>query len=193
MPDDLVVHLKKFTNRRLNLHLSDMPLKSEKQVYYKKKVHSEFSDIITSYENLINKEVANESELNPHKNIPLLEDGSSNWKQNKSRKQLTLSELKQKLASDENSNGLVTQKIENHEQVAELQNDDLALIRNKFANHSEAHSVATVPKKDYSFLMYPEKITIPKHLRRKGSIYKVNDCFYDHQGIFLYRVPGLVT
>lgn len=35
------------------------------------------------------------------------------------------------------------------------------------------------------------KVAIPARLRKSGSIYKVSDCFYDHQGDFLYRVPGL--
>ncbi|XP_038221825.1 neugrin [Zerene cesonia] len=38
---------------------------------------------------------------------------------------------------------------------------------------------------------YPERIRIPKKAYRKGATYKVNDCFYDHDGRFLYRVIGL--
>lgn len=37
-----------------------------------------------------------------------------------------------------------------------------------------------------------EYIRIPDRLRKRGSIYKLYDCFYDHRGRFLYRVPGLV-
>lgn len=35
------------------------------------------------------------------------------------------------------------------------------------------------------------KIHIPKELYKEDAIYKVEDCFYDDQGEFLYRVPGL--
>lgn len=35
------------------------------------------------------------------------------------------------------------------------------------------------------------KIHIPKELYKEDAIYKVDDCFYDDQGEFLYRVPGL--
>lgn len=35
-------------------------------------------------------------------------------------------------------------------------------------------------------------IDIPPKLRKKGSIYKLYDCFYDDRGKFMYRVPGLV-
>ncbi|XP_013788274.1 neugrin-like [Limulus polyphemus] len=33
------------------------------------------------------------------------------------------------------------------------------------------------------------KIHIPHHLRKEGVLYKVDDCFYDEDGEFLYRVP----
>nr|XP_018903997.1 PREDICTED: uncharacterized protein LOC109035006 [Bemisia tabaci] len=36
-----------------------------------------------------------------------------------------------------------------------------------------------------------EYIQIPKHLRKKGALYKIEDCFYADDGQFLYRVPGL--
>ncbi|KAL0270768.1 UNVERIFIED_CONTAM: hypothetical protein PYX00_008066 [Menopon gallinae] len=38
---------------------------------------------------------------------------------------------------------------------------------------------------------YPEKITIPKEQRIKGKTYRVKDCYYDDDGTFLYRVPGM--
>lgn len=38
---------------------------------------------------------------------------------------------------------------------------------------------------------YPERIRIPKSLYKPGSTYKLNDCYYDDDGEFLYRVPGM--
>lgn len=38
---------------------------------------------------------------------------------------------------------------------------------------------------------YPERIRIPKKAYQRGATYKVNDCFYDHDGRFLYRVIGM--
>lgn len=38
---------------------------------------------------------------------------------------------------------------------------------------------------------YPETITIPKNKYQKGKLYQLRDCYYDHDGEFLYRVPGL--
>lgn len=47
-----------------------------------------------------------------------------------------------------------------------------------------------VDKKVYA-LSYPEKITVPKEKYKKGYTYKINDCYYDDDGEFLYRVPGI--
>ncbi|XP_046744369.1 uncharacterized protein LOC124410207 [Diprion similis] len=38
---------------------------------------------------------------------------------------------------------------------------------------------------------YSEVIKIPKDQYKKGKLYKIQDCFYDDDGEFLYRVPGL--
>ncbi|XP_075226374.1 uncharacterized protein LOC142327325 [Lycorma delicatula] len=37
----------------------------------------------------------------------------------------------------------------------------------------------------------PLRIHIPKSKFKFGYLYKVNDCFYSHDGFFLYRVPGM--
>lgn len=44
---------------------------------------------------------------------------------------------------------------------------------------------------DKDIMDYPERIRIPKRAYKKGATYKVNDCFYDHDGKFLYRVLGV--
>ncbi|XP_012256489.2 uncharacterized protein LOC105686355 [Athalia rosae] len=38
---------------------------------------------------------------------------------------------------------------------------------------------------------YPETIVIPKRQRSKEKVYRLRDCYYDYDGEFLYRVPGL--
>ncbi|OWR52922.1 hypothetical protein KGM_202141 [Danaus plexippus plexippus] len=40
---------------------------------------------------------------------------------------------------------------------------------------------------------YPERIRIPKKAYKRGATYKVNDCFYDDDGRFLYRVIGMTS
>ncbi|KOB65826.1 Neugrin [Operophtera brumata] len=44
---------------------------------------------------------------------------------------------------------------------------------------------------DKSIMEYPERIRIPKSAYKKGATFKVNDCYYDHDGQFLYRVLGM--
>lgn len=59
--------------------------------------------------------------------------------------------------------------------------------------HKES-SVATLhinDKKVFQSLEIQEHITIPKKAWIEGKTYKVDDCFYDDDGEFLYRVPGL--
>ncbi|XP_049276534.1 uncharacterized protein LOC125760437 [Anopheles funestus] len=38
-----------------------------------------------------------------------------------------------------------------------------------------------------------EVIKIPKKLYKKGATYQIGDCFYDDDGEFLYRVPGMTS
>ena len=40
---------------------------------------------------------------------------------------------------------------------------------------------------------YPEKIKVPSANRGTNVIYKVKDCYYDSNGDFLYRVPGMIN
>jgi len=46
-------------------------------------------------------------------------------------------------------------------------------------------------KKPYVSPDHSDKIQIPRKLRHKSRLYKVDDCFYDCDGDFVYRVPGL--
>ncbi|XP_065349382.1 uncharacterized protein LOC135945552 [Cloeon dipterum] len=38
---------------------------------------------------------------------------------------------------------------------------------------------------------YKLKIEIPKHKFKEGATYRIKDCYYHSDGIFLYRVPGM--
>jgi len=40
-------------------------------------------------------------------------------------------------------------------------------------------------------LEYAKPIKIAKHLHKPGMTYRINDCYYDDDGEFLYRVPGV--
>lgn len=205
LPQDLIAHIKKFTSRQF--HVSEMPPKTDKRIIHKKKnMRSEFSDIITSYEDLCNKEKpADDQKLLLDKTSQnVVNDGYSRW--NKSKKQITLSELKHGLSNETLANNTINKYdealpketytdvcykgSEQEQHIIELKEENFAM-QNKFTN--AAATVATISKKDYSFLVYPQEISIPKNIYKKGSIYKLNDCYYDHFGVFLYRVPGMVS
>ncbi|CAL7941701.1 unnamed protein product [Xylocopa violacea] len=42
-----------------------------------------------------------------------------------------------------------------------------------------------------SNLDYTQHIKIPKNVHKRGMTYRIKDCYYDDDGEFLYRVPGL--
>ncbi|XP_076757267.1 uncharacterized protein LOC143427221 [Xylocopa sonorina] len=42
-----------------------------------------------------------------------------------------------------------------------------------------------------SNLEYTQYIKIPKNVHKRGMTYRIKDCYYDDDGEFLYRVPGL--
>lgn len=42
-----------------------------------------------------------------------------------------------------------------------------------------------------SFSSYPENIVIPVNKWKEGGTFKMGDCYYDDDGEFLYRVPGM--
>jgi len=37
----------------------------------------------------------------------------------------------------------------------------------------------------------PERIRVPANKWQKGCTFKIGDCYYDDDGVFLYRVPGM--
>lgn len=113
-------------------------------------------------------------------------------------KHVTLSELHHKIeqsASDgkdiTQTDVFILQQVKQRpaeHSVVELKKEELT-ISNKY-NSSEVTVASTNPR-DYSFLNYPLKITIPKKAYKKGYTYKFNDCYYNDNGNFLYRVPGM--
>ncbi|KAH9641725.1 hypothetical protein HF086_006239 [Spodoptera exigua] len=67
---------------------------------------------------------------------------------------------------------------------------ELELFHDKYPDSGivEFRSEVEDPKE---IMNYPERIRIPKKAYKKGATYKVNDCYYDHDGRFLYRVLGM--
>nr|CAH7767604.1 unnamed protein product [Callosobruchus chinensis] len=206
LPEDLLKHLSKFTNRSLNLSPNLTHNKQEINIKNKTLASTEFSDIITSYEELKQKDKNNEHKeplninhpnITPDPDYPdtgiigeVINKKPTTFKrlqkkiENKALMGKTIYENeKQILQSSENHN---PQEIVTHV----LKPEDVVAISKKKYQSSDG-SLVKQPQHDYNHLLYPEKIAIPKNLVRKEHIYKLNDCYYDHDGEFLYRVPGM--
>lgn len=198
LPQDVAAHLRKFTDREFNIDAQNpiYDVDANKKVLYKQKtLKTEFCDIITSYEKLTTKHAEN---VNPPEETKLLEnnDVSSTFEQ-RSRKRVTLPQLKKDIETAVQTGKHVSEtdlyilkevktEDERHE-VMELQ-EDLSAIQHR---HEKPNKVSATKKKDYSFLEYPLHIRIPRKVHKPGCVYKLNDCYYDDDGQFLYRVPGM--
>lgn len=72
----------------------------------------------------------------------------------------------------------------------------VSLDKESLANIQQYRTTAAPALSKYSSHEMPvdrirEKIYIPRKMYKKGKIYKLYDCFYDDDGMLLYRVPGL--
>lgn len=74
-------------------------------------------------------------------------------------------------------------------------NEDFNKEIELYDNKSDENKITAYQEKENNntsdIMNYPERIRIPKKAYKKGATYKVNDCFYDHDGKFLYRVLGM--
>lgn len=199
LPSDLVEHLKKFTRRTVNTESYDPSLyesiTNETSVAKPKLKKTEFSDIITSYEKITSKQ--NEKETS--EDVKLLETSEPIQSlEKKSRSRITLPQLKKEIETAVKEGKPVTETellILQEVQTGDSRNKIVELKEDIFAIQQRVEKPSQVAKskskKDYSFLDYPLKIKIPAKVYKPGYTYKLNDCYYDEQGVFLYRVPGM--
>ncbi|KAK9884536.1 hypothetical protein WA026_007377 [Henosepilachna vigintioctopunctata] len=209
LPSYLVEHLKKFSGRDLNFNSYDHFKANDRIEFNSTNVSTEFSDIITSYETL--KKIS--SQQNDSKKIEIdLNENSKEKRSNeeedtyiagtiKNKHSMTLDYLKNKIENDLKT-GLqasytdiqIVKSIETdtNEMLESAENSSSLnqLVSVKYNTGSIAE-LDEKSKVDYAHLVYPEKITIPKSILKKGYTYKLNDCYYDSDGQFLYRVPGM--
>lgn len=120
-------------------------------------------------------------------------------------------EMHLKVSLPEQDNSLI--KIDNKPSEAFVQhittdeNEKPAVAENSHEAETVDLALAQVDTSSKIIQKYPAKqgysknetlpsirhtIDIPPKLRKKGSVYKLYDCFYDDRGKFMYRVPGLV-
>lgn len=180
-------HLKKFSHRDFDDTCA--PKIDRKRVYeYQKPKTSEFSSIITSCRKYQEKEPLPQIESSDKLKMPdisrdperdsfLMEGGGHFTKQS-----MTFKEF-QKTSN--------IKPDENEENTIELNSSIVDFKKLNKTQTQEVTEFGTGDQAIYRSLEIKDHIKIPKSVWKKGKIYKVDDCFYDFDGEFLYRVPGL--
>ncbi|XP_066146604.1 neugrin [Euwallacea fornicatus] len=200
LPEDLKEHLNKFSNRRLTLHSNFI---TSPTISIGPKKGGEFSEIITSYQNLkhnTNDRVSIENE-NSEDRDKLHVTLNQTYKTKSRSQEITLRELEKDVAKkakkgqaspeerliiEQSGFNKVTQ---NNSQIIQLKPDEKNLV--KYRGRKSEVTLTEKKTRDVSHLIYVEKIKIPSDIYKKGYTYKMKDCFYDSDGLFLYRVPGM--
>lgn len=156
---------------------------------------AEFGQIITSYhgqpvKNEELKKIENKNELEKiedKKELKTKRIYENNMKTNLKKKHFTLDEIKNNSQNNSFSwytpqNVTINEKRVNIEEIETgLQEETKVISRKEISKF-----VDTIND-------YPLAIRIPKRVWKEGYTYRVNDCFYDDNGHFLYRVPGLIS
>lgn len=169
-------------------------------------IKNKFSEIITSYQQLKSKNAPKEpvifktgkAECPPNKDTYVMDN---NKRYNKSNL-LTIDRLQEKL-EQQSVKGTIApyettvlhqlkEKSTTTDQTQHIKdsNEIVDLIEQKYTSRQVSIEVRELSKQ-YNFLVYPRRIRIPWKLFKRGRTYKLNDCYYDDDGTFLYRVPGM--
>ncbi|XP_018327311.1 putative neugrin-like protein DDB_G0288135 [Agrilus planipennis] len=178
LPNELVDHLKQFQQRKINIgeKFAARNERSQKE----ETPAGEFSEIIKSYDRLKNKKT-DETVTSNDINI---------FDYKKVQKETYLITPPDHF---ENKRHVQLKFLESENKIRTIPNDLLEKNEVEYRKCSETKVVSMGrQKKDYSFLLYPQKIRIPAKVRKSGCIYKLQDSFYDDDGEFLYRVPGML-
>ncbi|KAF2900049.1 hypothetical protein ILUMI_06133 [Ignelater luminosus] len=214
LPSHLVEHLQKFTNRELSSKPFEIPSEfksttTKSLIAPNIKIGTEFSEIISSYKRLKNKgdndkikDDFNFTNKNSKvQKAPKTDTYVLNDKTRINRRHTTLSSFKEKIEKlDREGKALVEEKIildalkeekltENTERSIQpvVQVDQL----DKYPSSKNSTVITKFDENRKQLMDYPEKIIIPKNKFKRGYTYKLNDCYYDDDGEFLYRVPGM--
>lgn len=173
LPSDLREHLAKFTHRHTQTTISSAVSLSKHRIEPKK--GGDFSEIILSYQRL--KEKKNQVE-------PSLDDTLEIAEEKPNKQLVTLKEFQKNLPEK------IT--VESGSEITLTQEELTKIVQTRHKQSDNKVGFVQKTSKDVSHLIYPGKITIPPDIYKKGCTYKLNDCYYNSDGNFLYRVPGMV-
>lgn len=196
IPKDLRKHFLKFSDRSippLNKKSIKIELSEEKNI-------GEFESIIrrcAASEN-VKQSSNNEHQLAlPDSNTNTQTKKPMNSKKENS-KRVTLEELTTKIKNhlEKGTEVDISDKImiDTIKTGVAMNPEEITKEMELFNENIEQGSLVEVKEKNVEpndIMDYPERIRIPKKAYKKGATYKVNDCFYDHDGKFLYRVLGM--
>lgn len=200
---NLKQHLNKFTSRRNSLSLPNTVAKRLIGKQLVKPQSSEFSSIISSYNVLKNEQLGQHvTDVTTGGDINISEKQARMYFSDKpvvSKKREKQVQLEQLKAIIKNKLSVKTPEIDREiirssVGTGKADNDRYIYTAPSERFDSDAVSIKQTGKQDviqFSGSMYPDRIEIPKDMYVKGCLYKVKDCFYDDDGEFLYRVPGL--
>ncbi|XP_053670369.1 uncharacterized protein LOC128720701 [Anopheles nili] len=195
-------HLNKFMQRNTSETDQLLPKSESKRLYEIRPLpEGEFSAIVTSckkYQSKNNEDESQQALLLEEKHRPDEPYVSSSApKQDtfligniQNTQHITLTAIKQQAVNRNPSTDSMKHELPNSElDLGTSIMDRLENIHKKYAtvelsdSTTNAHSAKVEDIKEF--------IKIPKKLHRKGATYQVDDCFYDDDGEFLYRVPGM--
>lgn len=154
---------------------------------------SEFSSIISSYKQDTSKEQTSPAVIDyTIENKQLIKHSDKYGIRDMN--QYSLETFKEKIQNEVDSC-----KVNPDDNILLLSEKKRNLVSNQYIPSSERYDCdAVVTNKGklgqithFNEENYPKRIFIPKNKRKYGALYKVNDCYYTSDGLFLYRVPGL--
>ncbi|XP_064292515.1 uncharacterized protein LOC128675747 isoform X2 [Plodia interpunctella] len=197
IPEDLRQHFLKFSNRVI-------PPLNKKSI----KIEVKQNEDLGEFESIVRRCAAQEkyTQNNNSDEIKQIgnEDSNENHKTDKAFlkkdfKRVTLDELTERIKKriEKGNNVDMPDKIILDTVKTNVPNSYAANFNKEidFSTEDSFHNKVSEykeKKENPSAIMdYPERIRIPKKAYKKGATYKVNDCFYDHDGKFLYRVLGM--
>lgn len=192
----IAAHLNKFSARDLNIKTIATVESAELSEIRnaRKPLHSEFSKIITSCKAYKNKETTffetnGETKLKISK-IPT-KDGTHLLGKIEDRTPVTMKHLIDSDTKDfVNADAKVIKMNSKESDIVDLTVPHPETLKIKKFDTTEVRPEEEALKQ-LSVPSIRETITIPRRLFKEGATYKLDDCFYDDDGEFLYRVPGL--
>lgn len=194
IPDDLREHFLKFSDRII----PPLNKKSIKSDVSQKKI-GEFEEIVRRCAN--ESSIRKSEKLIASSNNQTTSSESIKPKQKIDYNKVTLDELASKIRTrlDQGQNVNLPDRIivdslgtGKSEEIVPITKNEIDLITES-KEQTELTDFKQNEDDEHKVITYPERIRIPKKAYKKGATYKMNDCFYDHDGRFLYRVIGMTN